>query len=325
MLPTPGDLYVSEALTNMSVAYMEQEPYVADQVFPLVPHDVQAGKYFIYRRGDWFRAEAKPRAPGTESAGSGWRVTTADFFMEQYAFHTDVNDTQRANARSQFRLEQNSTNFVTRNMLLTREYHWASKYFTNTPWATTVTGVASGPTGPQVVKWSAAGSTPIKDIQTWSLYMQQRTGYKPNVLVVGPEVELDLLQHPDLIERIKYTQRGVITRDLIASMLGVEKFLVPSAVVNIGPETENEASDNFQFIFGDDALLAYSAPSPGLEVASAGYTFGWTGLFGASAFGSRIKKFRMENIASDRIEGEMGYDMKVVAPELGIFFSDLVD
>jgi hypothetical protein len=37
-----------------------------------------------------------------------------------------------------------------------------------------------------------------------------------------------------------------------------------------------------------------------------------------------MKKFRMEPIASDRVEGEMAYDFQVIAPELGYFMPSLV-
>jgi hypothetical protein len=34
-----------------------------------------------------------------------------------------------------------------------------------------------------------------------------------------------------------------------------------------------------------------------------------------------MKNFRMEPIAADRIEGEMTYDQKIVASDMGIFLS----
>jgi len=54
---------------------------------------------------------------------------------------------------------------------------------------------------------------------------------------------------------------------------------------------------------------------------SAGYTFSWTGYLGASQEGLRTLRFRMPQLRSDRVEGEMAYDQKVVAAELGVFFS----
>jgi len=36
-----------------------------------------------------------------------------------------------------------------------------------------------------------------------------------------------------------------------------------------------------------------------------------------------VKKYRMEHIASDRIEIEAAYDMQAVAPEMGIFATNV--
>jgi hypothetical protein len=40
--------------------------------------------------------------------------------------------------------------------------------------------------------------------------------------------------------------------------------------------------------------------------------------------GARIKRFRMEELAADRVEGEMAFDMKLVGADLGIFFYDAI-
>jgi len=74
----------------------------------------------------------------------------------------------------------------------------------------------------------------------------------------------------------------------------------------------------------NDALLVYSAPSPGLMVPSAGYMFSWNGLLGSGAMGNRIKNFRMEHLASDRIEGELAFAAELVSAQLGCFFRDCV-
>ena len=60
--------------------------------------------------------------------------------------------------------------------------------------------------------------------------------------------------------------------------------------------------------------------------ASAGYTFAWNGLMGAGAFGNRILRIPMPmlGVGTERVEGEMAFDLQVVAQDLGIFFADAV-
>jgi hypothetical protein len=57
---------------------------------------------------------------------------------------------------------------------------------------------------------------------------------------------------------------------------------------------------------------------------AAGYIFTWNGYLAGNAYGIRMSNFRMEHIRSDRIEGEMTYDMKVVSPDMGIYMASAV-
>jgi len=50
----------------------------------------------------------------------------------------------------------------------------------------------------------------------------------------------------------------------------------------------------------------------------------WKGYLGASNDGMRVKRFRMEELASDRVEIEMAYSHKLVASDLGVFFNNCV-
>jgi len=84
------------------------------------------------------------------------------------------------------------------------------------------------------------------------------------------------------------------------------------------------ATDVNAFIGGKSAALVYAAPSPGLMVPSAGYTFTWTGWFGAEDVGSRIKTFRMEPEEQLRVEIQNAYDMKQVSLDMGVFFATAV-
>jgi hypothetical protein len=59
-------------------------------------------------------------------------------------------------------------------------------------------------------------------------------------------------------------------------------------------------------------------------VPSAGYTFTWSGLLGSNVLGTRISRFRMEHLKSDRIEIEQAFDHKKVAADLGGFFLNAV-
>ena len=89
--PTVSDVHVNRPLTDLSVAFIQMAAdFVADRVFPTVPVQKQSDLYFVYSREDWYRSQAERRAPGTESAGSGWDLSTDSYFAHKYAIHKDV-------------------------------------------------------------------------------------------------------------------------------------------------------------------------------------------------------------------------------------------
>jgi len=322
--PTGSDLHVNTPLTNISVAYMQSaNEFIADRAFPIVPVDKQANLYYKYDKGNWFRSAAQERAPSTESVGTSWTITTDSYGARVFAVHKDVSDQDRARQDSPvLDLDRDATEIVSRDLLILREQRFIAGYFGTSIWGNTdQTGVASAPSANQFVQWSVSSSTPIEDIRNQRFLVAAKTGLQPNTLIVGPQVHQKLLDHPEVIDRIKYTQRGQVTTDLLASLFEVDRYLVPMVVQNTAAEG---ATDAMSFLYGKQALLVYSAPNPGLLIPSGGYIFSWTGYLGAGAFGNRITRFRMEHLKSDRVEGEMAFDIKLVASDLGVFFTSAV-
>jgi hypothetical protein len=323
MNPTAGDVHVNAPLTNISIAYMQEAVnFIADKVFPTVPVQKQSDRYFLYPKGDWFRSEAQLRAPGTESAGSGYNIdNTPTYYAGVDAVHKDVDDQIRANADAPINFDRDATQWVTQQLMIRREKNWVANYFKTGVW-TDLTGVAAAPVANQFLRWDDANSTPVEDITGAAVTMQQSTGYKPNTLVLNPFVYNALKNNADIIDRIKYTQRGVVTADILASLFDVERVMTIGAVENTAAMGATDAISFIAQIKG--AMLVYANPRPSLLTPSAGYSFAWTGYFGAGGNGQRIKRFRMEQLSSDRIEGELAVDHKLVAADLGVFFNTAI-
>jgi hypothetical protein len=333
---TPSDAHVMVPLTQIMIAYAQQtDDFIADKVFPVVPVEHTSDYYYRYGRRAYLQSFAAPRAPGTESAGVEWEFTKNQFATETWVLHADIDDQLRSNADANFQLDTASTELITQQMLIRRDLQWMSAYFGSNIWGETMTGVSStsGLTSEQFTQFDIAGSTPIETFRAMMLRFKRRTGMQPNKAVFSPNAYNSLLDHPEILERIKYTQTGIISQQLIAMVLGIKEVLVPSAVqaTNYDEEIVADTSPTTQWLTGPSSsadpngiLLTYAAPRPSRNTPSAGYTFAWNGYLGASAWGGRIKKFRMEHIASDRIEIEAAYVCQIVAPELGTFMSGCV-
>lgn len=322
--PTQADLHVNVPLTNVSIAYLQaSSAYIADRVFPRVPVQKQSDIFWKMSKSDWRRTDVQKRAPGTESPGVGFLYDTDQYFAHVYAVHRDIDDQVRANADSNFKLDKESTEFITNQMLLQRDIDWNAKYFKQGVWATEYDGASD------FTPWNDAASDPIGDVDRWIIEFRKLTGYAPNVMVLGANVMSALKNHPDIIDRIKYTQRGIVSEDLIATLFSVPRLYTSYATVTDTPKLNDartqDAAATYDFITPTDgALLLHVASAPGLMTPTAGYIFTWNGYLAGNSQGIRIKRFRREAIASDRIEAEMTYDMKVVCPDLGIYVGGAV-
>lgn len=321
--PTISDVHVDAILTNISVAYMQRaENMIADKVFPVVPVDKKSNKYFTYDKADWFRDEAQRRAPGTESAGGGYNLSTDTYSADVWAFHKDVDDQTLANADTPLNPLREAAEFVTSRLLLRREVQFVSDFMTTGVWATDVSGVSSSPTTSQFYQWSDyTNSDPIEDIEEGKEKVLSTTGYEANTLVLGYQTFRQLKNHPDIVDRYKYTTSSVITEEMMARLFGVDKILVAKSVRNTSSEG---LAASYSFNFGKAACLLHVAPNPGLMTPSAGYIFAWTGVSGGLGSTIGTSQFRMESLKAARIEAEVAFDNKVVASDLGYFFATAV-
>lgn len=324
-MPTKSQAHIDQALTNISVAYMQDESsFVAMKVFPRIPVRKQSDVYFVYNKGDFFRDEAKVRGGASESVGGEYGVEAADpYYCKVYSFHKDVTEQDRANYDEPLDCDQDATDFVSQKMLIKREVAWASKYFGKGIWTTEIEGVASAPAAGQTLKFNNPSSDPIGTVTDSAVTMASQTGFKPNTIVCSPKVFYALKNHEDILDRIKYTQKGIVTADLLATLFEVDNFYVAWGVVN----TANQgATDNINFIMGNHLLLCYVNPKPAIKKPSAGYIFSWTGFDGAGDYGNRMVRIPMDQlgIGTERIEGEIAFDCKLIAQDLGVFFADIV-
>jgi len=323
--PIPSQMHVDRYLTTLSVAFVQKSRnFVADKVFPVVPVAMQSDKYPVYDRGYFFRDEVGVRPLGGEAPRAGYKITNKTYVAEEYALAHTIDDRVRANADKPLNPDRAAMRLLTTQFMIHRDRQWTDGYFKTGVWTTDLTGVSASPTAGQFLQFDQTGSDPIGLIDQQKDTIAEATGYEPNVLVLGRKVYRTLRGHADIIDRVKYTQRGVVDTEILASLFGVERVVVPGAIYNTAAEG---AADSFSFIVSsNDMLLVYAAPEPALEVPSAGYIFAWTGLIpgATNAFGGAFMRTRDEKAHSDYVEIRGAYDMHVVAPDLGVFFTSVV-
>ena len=192
-------------------------------------------------------------------------------------------------------------------MLIKRERVFAENFFTAGKWATE-----------RDVNWSGTAD-PVDDILIAQETIQGTTGFRPNKLLLSRKSWNTLKNNDAMIARISGGANpqnpAQYTLQAIAGVLEVEQIFIMESVFT--STVKGAATQTTEFVGGDHALLYYAPDSVSLDEPTAGCQFSWTGMLGNTDNGIRIKRIRNEDTESDKIEGQMSFDMKLTGRDLG--------
>jgi len=313
--PTTSDVHVDAILTQMSVGYFQaRSNFLGTQAFGVVPVTKKSDKYYKYAKDAFLRDEMKLRAPSTESAGSGYGVSTDNYSCELFALHKDVADEDRRNSDAPLDPDADAVEFLSQKAMLNLEIGWVTAFFATGKWATDVT--------PGVLWSTPATSDPITDVRAGKKTVLSTTGFEPNILILGYEVYNILCEHPDLVDRIKYTSSEAVTTEIMARLFDVERVMVARAVK--ATAEESASSQTYGFAHGKHALLAFVAPRPTVRSVTAAATIMWSGVSEGLGETVAVSRFRMPQLRADRLEINQAYAHKLIAADLGYFFNGAV-
>ncbi len=258
-------LGVDPMLTNVAIAY-SNDNLIADMVFPEFTVKKQSAKHFVYDRGR-FRLNTTIRATASPSNEVTLNISTGTtYFCEDHALKQFVADEDVDNAVTPTSPFVDATENVADMLRIDRE---------NTLQAIvrSTTVMTSNTTLSGTSQWSDyTNSDPFDDIETGMQSVHSAIGLNPNVFIIGKQVWDKLKHHPSFLERVKYSQKGVITTDLLASLIGVDKVLIGAAYYVNSKEGQTETT---AYLWGKDAILAFVNPRIASKMITLGLTYTW--------------------------------------------------
>jgi hypothetical protein len=316
MQPTGHQLHVDQPLTQISIAY-SNPLYIADTICPVVTVKKQSDIVPKFNQSFWFRDEAKRRAPGTASRGGGWTNDVTDtYFCARWSYRYEIADDDRDNTDEPWNLEENGSRFVSDKLQMRREVGFSTDFFKTGVWGLDRVG------GTDFTQWSDyGGSTPLVDVTVSMDNVEARIGREAGSLVIGKQVWVQLKWHPDLIDSIKYTQKGTISVDLAASLFELKHLLVGRSIYTTSPRGTAEANVTYTRIWGKHALLLYVPDAPALMTPAACYAIVWNRVPNAIQY---VKRMRNEEREVDIIEGNSYFVQKATATKAGEFLQNAV-
>ncbi len=315
-LPVPSDVQpISPILTNLVIGYQQADDrFIATRLAAPVPAEKASGTYFTFTQKYFFTDEMKQRAPGTAYPETGFGVSTSTFSTLQWALAMPLADETRQDSMVPMDLETAALKLLAQKSLMRKELNLSTNFFKTSVWGTDFTGGTTG------AKWSDfSASDPVANIRTAWRTISQNTGYKGNTLAVGQTVDEILNLHPDVVDRLKYTQAATSgnVENALADVLGIANYLVSRAVYS---NTTEDAAFSSTDIIGKVALVAYIDPGAGIFGASALKTFFWQPGGGMGA----AKMWRDEKKDADLIKYKEQWTQVQIASALGYYFTTIV-
>lgn len=302
-----GNIHIDKVLTGVSVAW-PNNGLVGELMFPRVNVTKQSDKYYVFGREAWaVEPGGDYRAPGTVANEiPGLTVSLDTYFAKEHSLQIPVTDEELENSDPSFNAFRDGTELVTSKVLLVRELAIRDLITTTANYASGHSVTLSGTT--QFSDY--VNSDPIGVFRTAFRTIHGKLFFEPNTAVIPYQVMTILEDHPDLVERIKYTERGILTADIIASLLGIDRVIVPG----VGYNSANPGqAASLGYLWGKDIVIAYVPPRAGIKIPAFGYEFNW-GYGGSSA---EVSRWREEQRKSTLVRYSRRYDLKIVAKDAG--------
>lgn len=324
--PTVSQVHVDTPLTNLLIGF-KNAAYVADDAFPIMPVDKQTNIIPKVNQSPFFRNDAKERVSGTRSVRTGFTIdNTNTYFCPRYSIGHEIPDEIRDNTDLPYDQDREAAYLVATLTQLAREVVAAATVFVTGVWG------ADKTQGVDFNQWSNYGqSTPLDDVTQWKDQIEGKIGVEANNMLIGKQVWSGsgglsngggLKWHPQLIDTIKYTQRGQLSQDLVASLFELDKLLIGRAIYTTSAEGVLESGVTYSRIWGKNALVFYNPPGPSIFKPMACLTIVWNRVANAIQY---IKRMRDEQSELDIIEGNSYFVQKVLVSAAGIFASSVVN
>lgn len=304
--PTLNTVIVDPVLANVSVKYKNEE-YISDVIAPVQTVTKKTGIYFKYDKSN-FRIVDSLRAPGSPSNEVGYNLSKETFETKNHALKQFVEDELVEQSDAPLTPETDATENVTDRLILEREKALAD-------WMSNTANITQNTTLSGTSQWSDyTNSNPFGNVATARSVVRAAIGVEPNTLVLGYDTFSTLCDHPDIVDRVKYSQFGVVGEPELARAFKVRQILIGKALYNTATEGQTDALSN---VWGKHAWLVYISPN---ARAIKQVTFAWTFELKAR----NVKKWRDEDREGMYVRVGMDYTQKIVAAEAAYFIKNAV-
>ena len=322
-----------KALTDICVANFNTLPYVGRRVFPMVGVPQSAGKYYVFNKADLARITMKDKPLYGKVDPSTYSIGKDTYAVDIKQVILGLDDFEVVNqTREPLPGATNPTvgpaMQIAEQMNMYLDWQFGENFFKTGKWNIEIEGTnaATDYSAGHFMGWDDNASDPIKDIRYGIQTITKYGRRKPNKLVLGADAYNTLIDHPDLIERVKYSgavgSPAVINTNVLAAIFGLEEVMVSETSYNAAGL--GAAENTTYALTSDAALLLYAPNAAALNTPSAGMTFTWD--MGTGSF-MPVRTYDSSMVDpmthASYVEGLMAVDMKVTGQDMAVFYNSV--
>jgi hypothetical protein len=320
-MPEPGvnQLYLDEALTQVSVQAAMNRGYVAKRIFPNIPGRTQTGK--VFRIDVWEETKRDfhdIRAPGAQADEMDIKTDAGiSYNCEDHARTGYVTDEEKKQAATPLAPAVNKVWQLVTGLELKKEKRLKDQL--ETAFASkkkTFDGTAG-----KYYFDDYTNGDPIVELITAIKTMKSNDGLVPNVLVCDEAWVRAVMNHPDFQARVtntlmpsQVTARLQASAQLIAEILGLEEVVYAELVMQNTAGRTAAGTVTRSEVWGRQAYLIYREMNPGFQTSTTGVHVLWdsgdmsTEADGGIEDGWRVETWREAKRKSDGVMVNQYYD-----------------
>ncbi|SDU26827.1 major capsid protein [Desulfobacula phenolica] len=296
---------VDPVLTTLARGYSNAE-LIAAALFPVVLVPKEAGQYPEFGKEAFKLYNTERALRGKSNRMDPEALNWVDFTTKENDIEYPIDYREKNEAL--FNTQKHGTVTVQNILLLQREYQAAALAQNVATYGASNKVVLSGTS--QFTDYT--NSDPVAVVDAGKEAIRAKTGKYPNTMTMGAVTFKTLKEHPKLIEKIKYSMKGVLTVELLKQIFDIE-------TLKIGKAVYADDDGTFHDVWSDNITLAYvpkkqSGMDRDWHEPSFGYTLRRTGY----PFVDRYEEGKKLELVRDTDN----FVVKVVGADAGYLISD---
>jgi len=308
-MPNVVDYQIDAVLTNMSKAYTNGT-LIGTMFMPRLAVPGRVGFYFTFDRSKFRIEDSRRTGVSRANRVNHGLVKTAFGPLMEHSLEEAVEYEVRDTYPTPHDARVDATETVSENLDLGLEQEIAA-LLTNA----SATNISQVVTLSGTDQWSDyANSDPFSDIQLGIDTIKGSAMVTPNKFGLGYQAWAKLRHHPDLLGRLSVASIRVLTKQLLADLIGVEEVVIGDALYNSADEGQ---ADVMTYVWGKHALLAYVIATPKIKGLSLGYTLQVTDA-------RYVDRWDEPWVKSEFVRANDYYEPKLVAAEAAYLLKSVV-